>query len=58
MSFVCTTDAAKARQFYEGKLGLRFVKNDGFAVVFDNHGIDLRVAIMPALTPAQDTVLG
>lgn len=58
MSFVCSTDADKAREFYEGKLGLPFVTNDGFAAVFDNHGIDLRVAITTTLTPAQYTVLG
>ena len=34
VAFVSITDGAKAREFYEGKLGLRFVKDDGFAVDF------------------------
>ena len=35
VTFIPTTDYDKARPFYETVLGLRFVKDDGFAVVFD-----------------------
>lgn len=52
------TDPAKARDFYEGALGLAFVKDDGFALVFDANGIMLRLVKMKQLTPAQFTVLG
>jgi catechol 2,3-dioxygenase-like lactoylglutathione lyase family enzyme len=52
------TDATKARAFYEGVLGLHFVKDDGFALVFDSNGIMLRLAKMKQFTPAQFTVLG
>ncbi len=52
------TAAEQARAFYEGALGLRFVKDDGFALVFDANGIMVRAAKMKEVTPAQFTVLG
>ena len=58
VAFVPTKDAAKARAFYEGVLGLRFVKDDGFAIVLDANGIMMRVAKVPRFTPAQFTILG
>jgi hypothetical protein len=39
VAFVPTKDPAMARSFYEGVLGLRFVKDDGFALVLDANGI-------------------
>ncbi len=51
-------DAEKARAFYEGVLGLRFVKDDGFALVFDANGIMLRAAKMKEVKPVQFTILG
>jgi len=58
VAFVPITDGEKARAFYEGVLGLRFVKDDGFALVFDANGIMVRVAKVPQFTPAQFTILG
>jgi catechol 2,3-dioxygenase-like lactoylglutathione lyase family enzyme len=58
VAFVPTRDAKKARAFYEGVLGLRFVKDDGFAMVLDANGIMIRVAKVNELTPAQFTILG
>jgi catechol 2,3-dioxygenase-like lactoylglutathione lyase family enzyme len=59
VAFVPTRDAGKARAFYEGVLGLRFVNDDGFALVFDANGIMVRVAtVQPQFTPAQFTILG
>jgi catechol 2,3-dioxygenase-like lactoylglutathione lyase family enzyme len=58
VAFVPTKDSEKARAFYEGVLGLRFVKDDGFAVVLDANGIMIRVAKVPQFTPAQFTILG
>ena len=59
VAFVPTTDAPRARAFYEGVLGLRFVKDDGFAVVLDANGIMIRVAkVGKDFTPAQFTILG
>jgi catechol 2,3-dioxygenase-like lactoylglutathione lyase family enzyme len=57
VAFVPTTDADKARAFYEGVLGLRFVSDDGFALVFDANGIMLRVA-RAKFMPAPFTILG
>lgn len=59
VAFVPTRDAEKARVFYEGVLGLRFVKDDGFALVLDANGIMVRVAkVPPQFTPAEFTILG
>ena len=58
VAFVPTKDPAKARSFYEGVLGLRFVKDDGFAMVLDANGIMIRVAKAPDFKPAPFTILG
>ena len=59
VAFVPTRDSDKAKAFYEGVLGLRFVKDDGFALVLDANGIMVRVAkVPPGFTPAQFTILG
>jgi catechol 2,3-dioxygenase-like lactoylglutathione lyase family enzyme len=59
VAFVPTRDAERARAFYEGILGLRFVKDDGFAMVLDANGIMIRVAkVGKDFTPAQFTILG
>jgi catechol 2,3-dioxygenase-like lactoylglutathione lyase family enzyme len=58
VAFVPTRDFEKARSFYEGVLGIRFVKNDGFAMVLDANGIMVRVSKVPEFKPAQFTILG
>ncbi|MGH9495439.1 MAG: VOC family protein [Candidatus Sulfotelmatobacter sp.] len=58
VAFVSVSDADKARAFYEGLLGLKFVKDDGFALVFDANGIMVRAAKMKEVTPQHFTVLG
>src|SRR4029077_4645647 len=59
VAFVPTRDAGKARTFYEGVLGLRFVSDDGFALVFDANGIMMRVAkVARPFSPAPFTILG
>jgi catechol 2,3-dioxygenase-like lactoylglutathione lyase family enzyme len=58
IAFVPTKDSDKARDFYEGALGLRFVKDDGFALVLDANGIMIRVAKLKDFKPAQFTILG
>ena len=58
VAFVPTRDSGKARSFYEGVLGLRFVKDDGFALVLDANGITVRVAKAPEFKPAPFTILG
>ena len=58
IAFVPTTDSQRARSFYEGILGLRFIKDDGFAMVLDANGIMVRVAKAPEFEPAPFTILG
>lgn len=58
MAFVPTTDFDKARAFYEGVLGLKFLTNDGFAMVMDANGIMLRIAKAPDFKPLPFTILG
>lgn len=58
VAFVTTTNPERARAFYSGILGFRFVVDDGFALVFDANGTMLRIAKAQAFTPAQGTVLG
>jgi catechol 2,3-dioxygenase-like lactoylglutathione lyase family enzyme len=58
VAFAPTSDYAKAREFYEGKLGLRFVSQDNFALVLDANGITLRISKVPDHKPAQFTILG
>jgi len=58
VAFVPITDAEKSRSFYEGTLGLRFVNEDGFAMVLDANGIMIRAAKMKEVKPAQFTILG
>ena len=58
VAFVPIKDSEKARAFYEGVLGLRFVKDDGYALVLEANGIMVRAARMKEFTPAQFTILG
>jgi len=58
VAFVPIKDSDKARAFYEGVLGLKFVKDDGFALVLDANGIMIRAAKMKEFTPATFTILG
>jgi catechol 2,3-dioxygenase-like lactoylglutathione lyase family enzyme len=58
VAFVPITDSEKARAFYEGVLGLRFIKDDGFALVLEANGVMIRAAKMKEVTPAQFTILG
>jgi catechol 2,3-dioxygenase-like lactoylglutathione lyase family enzyme len=57
VAFVPTKDAEKAKAFYVDLLGLRFVKDDGFALVLDANGIMIRMA-KAEFTPAPFTILG
>ena len=58
IAFAATADSASARAFYEGMLGLRFVSEDLFAIVYDAGGVELRIQKVPALTPQPHTQLG
>ncbi|HEX5235891.1 MAG TPA: VOC family protein [Silvibacterium sp.] len=58
VTFLLTANAERCVPFYQDVLGFRFLRDDGFALVFDLHGTMLRVAKVPEFTPAQGTVLG
>jgi catechol 2,3-dioxygenase-like lactoylglutathione lyase family enzyme len=56
--FVATADAAAARAFYEGRLGLALIEDNGYALVFDANGMTLRVQRVEAVAPHAYTALG
>ena len=58
IAFIPTRDAAVARTFYEGLLGLRFVSDDQFALVMDANGTMLRIVRVGDFTPFPFTILG
>ena len=58
VAFVPIKDAVKAKKFYRDVLGLRFVDDDKFALVFDANGVMLRAARVPDFKPAQFTIVG
>jgi predicted enzyme related to lactoylglutathione lyase len=58
VTFLLTKNPDAAVRFYQDMLGLTFLYDDGFALVFDNKGISLRMSKVPEFTPAQHTVLG
>ncbi len=61
IAFIPTVDAAAARNFYETALGLNFVSDDNFAIVFrvGSSQTMLRVVRTPQpFTPAHFTIFG
>ena len=58
VAFVATRNPELSKQFYRDKLGLKFLSDDGFALVFDIAGTMLRIARVSVFTPLPFTVLG
>lgn len=58
INFVATCNAAKVREFYENILGLDFISDDQFAIVFESHGTMLRIQKVEKVNPHKYTVLG
>ena len=59
IAFVATRDPVQAKAFYRDTLGLRLVSEElPFALVFDLHGVMLRVTVVKDLKPAGYTILG
>ena len=61
IAFVPTRNPKKARKFFETTLGLRFVSDDQFALVFDANGVMVRVVDVSGVAdykPAPFTILG
>ena len=44
VTFLLTANPDAALRFYRDTLGLRFLRDDGFALVFDLNGTMLRIA--------------
>ncbi|MES1166446.1 MAG: VOC family protein [Pseudomonadota bacterium] len=58
IGFIPTTNFRRAKAFYEGKLELRFVSRDAFALVLQSGGTTVRIAKAPGFKPAGFTILG
>jgi catechol 2,3-dioxygenase-like lactoylglutathione lyase family enzyme len=58
VSFIPTRDADRAREFYTKVVGLRFVQDDGFALVMDFNGSMVRIAKVGDYQPFPFTLLG
>lgn len=58
IAFIATTDAARARAFYEGTLGLTVKGDDGFALVLDASGTMVRLQKVEKFEVQPFTVLG
>ncbi len=58
IGFIPTTDAANARAFYQEVLGLRFINDDDFALVFNANGNMIRVVKVQQFVPAPYTIVG
>jgi catechol 2,3-dioxygenase-like lactoylglutathione lyase family enzyme len=58
VTFLLTTKHEEAVAFFRDKLGFTYLRDDGFALVFDLSGVMLRIGKVPSFSPAQNTVLG
>ncbi len=57
-AFVLTADAERAKPFYRDTLGLQYIGEDDYGVVFHANGIELRLVKMPGHKPTEHTVVG
>jgi catechol 2,3-dioxygenase-like lactoylglutathione lyase family enzyme len=57
-SFVATADPVKAREFYENVLGLEFIRDEPYALVFNSNGTTLRVQKVSEVAVAPYTAIG
>jgi catechol 2,3-dioxygenase-like lactoylglutathione lyase family enzyme len=58
VGFIPVKDFRRAEAFYEGKLGLRLVARDDFALVFASGGTTIRVVKVGDFKAAPFTILG
>jgi catechol 2,3-dioxygenase-like lactoylglutathione lyase family enzyme len=58
VSFVPSSDLPRSRVFYAGTLGLTFLRDDGFALVFEAGARMLRVVNAGEFTPQPFTIFG
>ena len=55
--FLAVTEVEPALAFYRDALGLEFVTDDPFALVFKGPGYELRLSKVPEFTPLPFTIL-
>lgn len=58
IAFLATRDSKASRRFYEQVMGLRFVDDNDFALVFDAFGTMLRIQKTPDVVTAPYTAFG
>jgi catechol 2,3-dioxygenase-like lactoylglutathione lyase family enzyme len=58
VTFLLTAKPDAALPFYRDTLGLTYLRDDGFALVFDLNGVMLRIGKVAQFSPAANTVLG
>ena len=58
VTFIATTDLARARPFYADALGLTLLAEDSYACTFDTDGTTLRVTLVEKAAVAPYTVFG
>jgi catechol 2,3-dioxygenase-like lactoylglutathione lyase family enzyme len=58
IGFIPTRNGDAARDFYETKVGLQFISEDQFAVVFQSGANMIRISRTGSFTPAPFTILG
>lgn len=58
VTFLLSAKPDAALSFYRDTLGWSYLRDDGFALVFDMRGVMLRISKVAEFTPAQNTVLG
>jgi catechol 2,3-dioxygenase-like lactoylglutathione lyase family enzyme len=58
VAFISVSDVDRAKEFYVNTLGLKFVSEDPYAVVFDSNGTTLRAQKAQTIEPRPGTVLG
>ncbi|HVZ84897.1 MAG TPA: VOC family protein [Terracidiphilus sp.] len=58
VTFLLTAKPEAAVVFFRDVLGFPYLRDDGFALVFNLNGVMLRIAKVDAFTPVPSTVLG
>jgi catechol 2,3-dioxygenase-like lactoylglutathione lyase family enzyme len=58
MAFLATVNPARAKEFYQKRLGLRLLSEDQFALAFSTGGIHFRIQKVEKFTPQPFTALG
>src|SRR5450432_699817 len=58
MAFGATRDGRRAREFYEGTLGLQVVSDDDYALALEARGTQIRIQKVELFTPHPFTALG